>query len=97
MRCQMIRQGIGTRKRSRTILAYVRAFLRVRTHMHLQVGIGGERPGTYLAHVRFDTVVSAQVRYQRRRLCEALAADLAKESLRAVSFLALLKSAIVLG
>ena len=62
MRRQMICQGVGTGKRSRTILADVRTFLRVRAHMHLQVGISGEWPGAYFAHIRFDTLMSTQMR-----------------------------------
>jgi hypothetical protein len=68
----------------------------MRTHMHLQVGISGEWPGAYLAYKWFDTVMGAQMRYQRCRLREALAADFTKESLRAVGLLALLESAIML-
>lgn len=69
----------------------------MRAHMHFQIGIGGERSGADLAHVRLDAVMRAQMSYQRRRLRETLAADLTEESLGTIGFLVLLEGTIVLG
>lgn len=40
VRYQMIRQGVGSRKRSRTKLIDVQPFLDVRAHVHLQINDG---------------------------------------------------------